>query len=514
MNERIFEDPMNPIFNPLDIHNEKLRDNVFPGNHVNPKPQSKYNLVVIGAGVAGLVSSSIGAGLGGKVALIERSAMGGDCLNVGCVPSKAIISAARARAAVTAAKDFGIQVPEGTSQDFAAVMERMRRLRSGISPHDSVKRFQELGIDVFLGQARFIDSDTVEVDGKFLIKFSKAIIATGARASAPKISGLDSVDYLTNESLFSLTELPKRFGVIGAGPVGTEMAQSFAIFGSEVTLITSKRGLLPKEDRDAAKVVQDRLERDGVRVVSGSHQLVVSKHSSGSILLKYDHPSDGYQIEVDQLLVAAGRAPNVEGLDLEKVGVKYSARGVQIDDYFRTANPKIYAAGDICSSYQFTHAADFMARAVVRNALFKGRSKLSSLVIPWATYTSPEVAQIGWTAQQAEEHGTPVDTFTQPMSGVDRAILEGETEGFVRVHVKKGTDRIVGATIVAPNAGDMIGVFSLAMTQGIGLGSIANAIHPYPTQAEAIRKTGDLYNKTRFTPTVAKWFKRWLAWTR
>ena len=518
---------------PLDEHNLKLQSHVHPADHKNPEPAAKYNLVVIGAGTAGLVAASIAAGLGGTVALVERALMGGDCLNVGCVPSKGIISAARAAAAVRDAGQFGVNVPPLTPSlspsdgervaegrvrgivdvDFGKVMERMRKLRSQISPNDSVKRFVEKGIDVFLGQARFTGNDTVEVDGRKL-KYSKAVICTGARAAAPKVKGLEDVPYLTNETLFSLTELPGRLGVIGAGPIGAEMAQSFARFGSEVTLVMSSRGLMPKEDREAARVVQNSMERDGVKFVGGSREVVLSREGDGSIRMKYVHPEEGYDIVVDKLLIAVGRAPNVEGLGLEEVGVEYSAKGVKINDTFQTTNPKIYAAGDICSPYQFTHAADFMARAVVRNALFLGRAKHSRLVIPWATYTSPELAQVGLNAAGAKEQGIEIDTYTQPMAEVDRAILEGETEGFVRVHVRKGTDEIVGATVVAPNAGDMIGELSLAMTRRIGLGSVANAIHPYPTQGEAIRKVGDLHGRTRLTPFVAGMFKKWLAWTR
>lgn len=498
---------------PLDEHNQKLQSNVHPTDYINPEPADRYNLVVIGAGAAGLVTSAGAAGVGAKVAIIERALMGGDCLNVGCVPSKGIISAARAYASARDAAQFGVNVPDGVSIDFGRAMERMRKLRSDISPVDSVKRFNELGVDVFLGQAKFLDSNTIEVGGKKL-KFAKAVIATGARASAPKIEGLDSVPYLTNENLFSITELPKRFGIIGAGPVGAEMAQSFARFGSEVTLVTSNRGLMPKEDRDAAAIVQKSMERDGVRFVAGSREVVLSKNDDGSIRMKYDHPEKGYDITVDKLLIAVGRAPNVEGLGLDEVGVEYSAKGVKINDKFQTTNPKIFAAGDICSSFQFTHAADFMARSVIRNSLFMGRARHSSLIIPWATYTSPELAQVGVTKESADERGIEIDTFEQQMEHVDRAILEGETEGFVRIHTKKGTDKIIGATIVAPNAGDMIGEISLAMTKKIGLGSIAGAIHPYPTQGEAVRKVGDAYARTKFTPFVAKLFKKWLSWTR
>lgn len=502
-----------PTMLPDDAHNQKLVANVHPADWTNPSPSGKYNLVVIGAGTAGLVTAAGAAGLGAKVALIERNFMGGDCLNVGCVPSKALLSAAHTAATVRDAGEFGVNVPPGTEVEFGKVMERMRKLRSDISPHDSVKRFSDLGIDVFLGQGHFLDSSTVAV-GDAKLSFAKAVICTGARASAPPIDGLDTVPYLTNENLFSLTELPKRIGIIGAGPIGCEMAQAFARFGSEVYLVESAPGILVKEDPEAAAIVREHLVRDGVNLLCCGKELNLSPGESGGVRLLVESEGKDYDITVDQLLVAVGRAPNVEGLDLEKAGVEYSKKGVTIDDKFHTTNKRVFAAGDICSPYQFTHAADFMARAVIRNALFFGRSKHSALVIPWCTYTSPELAHVGLTPSDAEERGIEVDTFTQPMSGVDRAILEGETDGFVRVHVKKGTDEIVGATIVASNAGDMIGSLSIAMTQDIGLGTIANCIHPYPTQGEAVRKVGDLYNKTRLTPFVKKLMHRWLAWTR
>ncbi len=494
-------------------HNRKLISNVHPADWTNPTPSGKYNLVVIGAGTAGLVTAAAAAGLGAKVALIERQFMGGDCLNVGCVPSKAIISSARVAAAFRDAENFGVDVPPGTGVDFTKVMERMRKLRSDISPHDSVERFAALGIDVFLGQGRFIDRTHITV-GEAKLHFAKAVICTGARASAPPIDGLDSVPYLTNENLFSITELPRRIGIIGAGPIGCEMAQAFARFGSEVYLVESAPGILVKEDPDAVAIIRAHLVRDGVKFLCCGKDLKLSLGADKGVRLQVESADTGYDITVDQILVAVGRAPNVEGMDLENAGVEISKKGVKIDDHFRTTNKRIFAAGDICSPYQFTHAADFMARAVVRNALFFGRAKHSALVIPWCTYTSPELAHVGLNPAEAAKRGIEIDTFTQPMCGVDRAILEGETDGFVRVHVKKGSDQIVGATIVATHAGDMIGSFSIAMTQGIGLGKIANCIHPYPTQGEAVRKVGDLYNKTRLTPRVASIMKRIISWQR
>ncbi len=503
-----------PQLQPRDAHNEKLEANVHPPDWKNPTPDGRYNLVVIGAGTAGLVAAAGAAGLGAKVALIERELMGGDCLNVGCVPSKAIIAASRAAAAVKGAGEFGVNVPDGTTIDFAKVMERMRKLRADISPHDSAERFTDLGIDVFLGGGRFTGANTISV-GEAKLDFKKAVIATGARASAPPIPGLDEVDYLTNETLFSLTELPERLGIIGAGPIGCEMAQAFARLGSEVFLVEAEHGIMPREDQEAAEIVKARMEADGVTVLCCGKEMTLEKtNDAGGVRLTVESHAKGYDETVDKLLVAVGRAPNVEGLNLAEVGVEYDKAGVKVDDRLRTTNKNIFAAGDICSVYKFTHAADFMARIVIQNALFKGRSKASTLTIPWATYTTPELAHVGLGEREAEAMGIAIDTFKQTFDGVDRAILEGETEGFAKVHVRKGTDEIVGATMVAPNAGDLISEVTMAMTQKIGLKRIASVIHPYPTQADAIRRLGDQFNRTRLTPFVKKLFSKWLSWTR
>jgi len=502
-----------PIIRPWDKHNQELVAQVHPPDWTNPSPASRYNLVVIGAGTAGLVSAAGAAGLGAKVALIERHLLGGDCLNVGCVPSKALIGAARVAAAVRDAAEFGVHVPEGVRVDFGQAMERMRRLRASIAPHDSVKRFSELGIDVFIGGGRFVDPHTVEVAGEKL-RFKKAVIATGARASAPPIAGLAEVEYLTNETIFSLTELPKRLAVIGAGPIGCEMAQTFARFGSEVFLVETLHGILPREDSDASGLVLESMLKDGVKLLCCGKDLNLSKVDGGRVRLAAESHGQGYDEVVDKLLVAVGRSPNVEGLGLEAAGVAYSKKGVQVNDRLQTTQPSIYAAGDICSPYQFTHAADFMARTVIRNALFFGRAKASALTIPWCTFTEPEIAHVGLYEKQAQEQGVVVDIFTRELGEVDRAILEGRTNGLVRVLVRKGTDKIVGATIVAQNAGDMISELTLAMTHGLGLNQIASTIHPYPTQAEAIRQVGDAYNRTRLTPFAKSLFSRLMSWRR
>ncbi|OUT58577.1 MAG: mercuric reductase [Rhodopirellula sp. TMED11] len=490
---------------PNNEFDQQLIANVHPADWKNPQPAGPYHLVIIGAGTAGLVTAAGAAGLGAKVALIERSLMGGDCLNVGCVPSKGLIAAARAVWGARQASPFFADTIEFGEVNFSAAMDRMRRLRAGISPHDSAARFRELGVDVYLGEAQFVDRQNVDVGGTTLA-FKRAVIASGARASAPPINGLAGTPYLTNETLFNLTERPERLGIVGAGPIGVEMAQTFARLGSQVCLIETKQNLLPREDRDAADIVSRQLLKDGVDVLCGGRDLEV--HYDGSFRLRLNCQDHQEERQVDQLLVAVGRAPNLESLQLENAGVRFDKKGVIVNDYLQTSNPKVFAAGDVCSRFQFTHAADFMARIVIQNALFAlgpfGRKKFSQLTIPWATYCSPELARVGINEQEAQASGIEIDTYTVKLSEVDRAILEGLGDGFVKIHTQAGKDKIVGATIVAPNAGDLISEVALAMTNKIGLGSIASTIHPYPTLADAIRKAGDQFNRTRLTSTSKK----------
>jgi len=508
-NEKIAED----LISPMDEHNRKLLSNVHPPDWVNPEPAGRYNLVVLGGGTAGLVTAIGAAGLGAKVALIEKHMMGGDCLNVGCVPSKALIRASRAAAAARGAGAFGVRLPDGVSVDFPAVMERLRRLRAEISVNDSAARFKSAGVDVFIGQGRFSGVDRVEVGGKTL-RFSKAVIATGARAVALPIPGLKEAGYLTNETLFNLTELPKRIVVIGAGPIGCEMAQAFARFGAKVHMLEVAKQILIREDQDAAKVVSAALKRDGVEIITDCKIQRVEKRGEEK-LFHLDCSGKLCELVVDAVIVGIGRAPNVEGLNLDEVGVEYDPRaGVKVDDFLRTTNPHIYAAGDICLAPKFTHTADFSARIVIQNALFLGRKRFSALTIPWCTYTDPEIAHVGLYEKEAVDKGYKIRTFVQKMDEVDRAILDGETEGFVKVLVEKGTDRILGATIVASHAGDLISEIAVAMNNGVGLSGIGATIHPYPTQAEAIRKLGDAYNRTRLTPFAKSALKTWLAWSR
>ncbi len=495
-----------------DIHDRILLGNCHPPGWVNPTPSRKYNLVVLGGGTAGLVSAAGAAALGAKVALIERNLMGGDCLNVGCVPSKSLIRASRAWHEVLGGTRFGVSLAGEPKIDFAAVMARMRKLRADISEHDSVERFTKLGVEVFIDNGRFAGPNAIEVDGAKL-QFDRAVIASGARAAVPTLPGLEESGFYTNETIFTLTELPRRMAVIGAGPMGCELAQSFQRFGSEVSFLTHGGEILPKEDRDAAAIVRRQMEEDGVRIVTGAELERVSATGSGQ-KLNLSVGDRKAEIECDAILVCIGRTPNLENLGLEEAGVRYTARGVEVDARLRTTNPRIFAAGDICSRFKFTHAADAMARIVIANALFMARRKVTDLVIPWCTYTDPEIAHVGYYEKDARVAGFDVATITQPLHDVDRAILDGEDDGFARVHYDKKTAKILGGTIVARHAGEMIGELSLAITAKQSVGMLSSTIHPYPTQAEALRKIGDAYMRTRLTPMVKKVFAKWLAWRR
>lgn len=498
---------------PYDVHNQFLVRCVHPPDWANPEPAGRYNLVVVGAGTAGLISAAGAAGLGARVALVERQFLGGDCLNVGCVPSKALIRASRAAAEVHRAHEYGVDVPAGSRVNFPAVMERMRRLRAALGPKDSAARYRDLGVDVFFGEARFTGPDKVEVGGRVL-RFRRAVIATGARAARPDIPGLADAGFLTNETVFTMTELPQRLAVIGAGPVGCELAQAFARFGAQVSLLGNGPHIMPREDPAAARIVEKAMQRDGVSLVLGCHVVRVAQDGAEKVL-HLVCGGESANVRADAILVGVGREPNVQGLGLEAAGVAYDAKeGVRVNDRLQTTNRRIFAAGDICSRFKFTHAADAMARVVLQNALFFGRARASTLVIPWCTYTEPEVAHVGLDEVTAKARGIDVQTFTALMADVDRAVLDGDTNGLVTIHVQAGSDRMVGATVVARHASEMISELTLAMGSGQGLRSLARTIHPYPTQAEAIKRVADAYNRTRLTPFVKGLFQRWLAWMR
>ena len=495
-----------------DTYDRQLIENCRPPGRVNPAPARKYNLVVIGAGTAGLVSAAGAAGLGAKVALIERNLMGGDCLNVGCVPSKGVIRASLAAHEARNGAEFGVVPASEPKIDFAAAMERMRRLRADLSAHDSVARFTNLGVDVFIANGRFVGREVIDADGRRL-QFDRAVIASGARPVEPAIPGLSESGFYTNETIFTLTELPRRLAVIGGGPIGCELAQTFQRLGSDVTLITDGAEILPKEDRDAAATLRRQLEKDGVKVITGA---MVQRVTRGGICknLVLSVGDRKLEIECDAILVSVGRMPNLENLGLEHAGVSYTSRGIDVDARLRTTNPRIFAAGDVCSRFKFTHAADAMARIVIANALFMARRKVTDLVIPWCTYSDPEIAHVGYYENDAQAAGFDVGTITEALSRIDRAILEGETGGFARVHYDKKTGRILGGTIVARHAGETIGELALAVAAKQNIAVLSSTIHPYPTQAEVLRKIGDAYMRTKLTPTVKKLFARWLAWRR
>jgi pyruvate/2-oxoglutarate dehydrogenase complex dihydrolipoamide dehydrogenase (E3) component len=505
-----------PTLEPLDVHNRTLVHNVHPADWVNPLPRGRYNLVVIGAGTAGLISAALAAGLGARVALIERHFLGGDCLNVGCVPSKAVIRASRMVAeARRASQELGLRLADGATPDFGAAMERMRRIRAQISHEDAALRYRdELGVEVFLGDAQLASADSVVVAGQTL-RFAKAIIATGARAIALCIEGLAAAGYLTNENVFNLTERPRRLGVIGAGPIGCELSQAFRRLGCEVTVIHADAHILPREDPDAAQLLQQRFESEGVRIVNSAAIEKVERRGAEKVLRVVLPAGVTEEIAVDEILLGVGRAPNVEGLGLEAAGVAFDARrGVQVNDYLQTTNWRIYAAGDICMDWKFTHAADAAAKIAVTNALFLRSQKLSSLVMPWCTYTDPEVAHVGLYERDAQAAGIEIETFMVPLRDVNRAVADGEEDGFVKVHVEKGSDRIVGGTIVAAHAGELLSELTLAIVGKLGLRTILKTIHPYPTQAEAIKRVAGLYMRQKATPRVKRWLARYMALRR
>ena len=431
---------------------------------------------MIGGGTAGLVCAAGAAGLGARVALVEKHLLGGDCLNAGCVPSKALIAAARAAA--------------GRAVDFGAVMTRVRDARVALAPNDSAARLQALGVDVFFGAATFAEERTIDVDGSAL-RFKRAVIASGSRPAIPPLPALSDRPYLTNETIFELTEQPRDLLILGAGASGCELAQAFARLGTHVTLLERASRILPSEDADAAAIVAGSLSRDGVEI-----QTSVS-----------DPRISGAQM----VLVAIGRTANVDELGLERAGVAFNTRGVQVDDRLRTTNSRVYAAGDVCGPrsrtrfgaagpFRFTHAADAMARIVVQNALLFGRRKFSELIIPWCTFTDPEVGHVGITAADAGHRGAR--TITVPLDEVDRAVIDRRSDGFVRVHHDRGL--ILGATIVAPDAGNLISLIASVMQRKGTLAELSSAVFPYPTTALALKRTGDVYRRERLTPGVQR----------
>lgn len=500
---------------PLDEHNVRLLDQVAPRAWQDPRrgDDFTYDLVAIGAGAGGLVSAKQSARRGARSALIESGLAGGDCLNAGCVPSKALIRAARSVKEVRVhSREMGIVVDGAVEVQFGKVMERMRRLRAKIAPVDSYEVSRAVGVDCYQGRATFTGRDTVEVNGQVL-RFRKAVIATGGTAALPPIPGLKEVPYTTNASLYNLTSLPPRVVIIGGGPIGLEMAQSLALFGSKVTVAERGTRLLPREDPDAAKIVHEALVADGVTF------------ELGCAIESVDHtPADGtvggwpeFRVRVGQegaeartltaelLVVAAGRRPNVEGLGLEAAGVEFdTAAGVRVDEGLRTSNPNIFGVGDVCTHLQFTHVSGFMAGIAVENALFEGERWFDPCLVPWCTFTEPEVAHSGLYEADFAARGIECETWSADLAHNDRAILESATTGFCKVHCRKGTDEILGGTIVAADAGNMISELTVAIQTKVGLGTLGRVIHPYPTMSDCIHSCGISFNRTRWKKLEAR----------
>ena len=483
---------------PTDAYERERLANVAPADWINPRPAPRYDLVVIGAGAAGLAAAEGASALGARVALVERQLLGGSCLNTACIPSKTLLRTTRLYGEMLEAQRYGACTPEPLHRDFAAAMERVRRVRSQASRNDAARRLADAGIDVFFGTARFLDGESVAVD-ETRLHFRKAMIATGASSAVSPIPGLEAAGYLTSETVFDLTSLPKRLVVIGGGPLGCELAQAFCRLGSRTTIIQDLPLFLGGEERDAAQLLSDAFARDGLEVRLNTTAVSVRAVDGEK---QVDLLSDDYRstVAADAILTGMGRSPNVLGLDLDRANVIFDeTRGVHVDDELRTSNPRVFAAGDVCLERKFSHTAVAAARIVVRNALLGGHERMSALVIPWCTFTDPEIAHVGIYVREANRLGIPVKTFTIPMHAVARAVADGEDRGFVKIHVAEGSDRILGATIVARHAGEMINEITLAMVHGIGLRALAKVIHAFPTQADAIRKAADAYNRTRMT---------------
>ncbi len=502
---------------PPNQFNETLVRWTAPPDWVNPTATGVYNMVIIGGGSAGLVIASGAAQFGAKVALIEKNGLGGDCLNVGCVPSKALIRAAKTVGMIRKGEKLGVSA-ENVSVDFEKVMTHVWEARSLIAPHDSAERYTKLGVDVYFGEAKFVDTHAVEVDGQRL-QFKKCTIATGSRPAKIPIPGLAETGYLTNETLWNLTEQPKSLAMIGAGPIGVELAQSFQRLGTQVTLIDIAAQVLAREDAEAAEIVQSVLVDEGVELVLGAQIEEVSAEN-GQKKLTLTNADGTKSVVVDEIMLAAGRTPNLDSLNLDVAGVAYNRRGLEVTDSLVTTNPDIYGAGDVASKHQFTHAAGHSAAIVIQNALFADavpfapKRKLSDLIIPWVTYSDPELAHVGLSEAEAAEKNIAIDTWQSDFSSNDRNIADSSRLGFVKIHTKKGSAKILGATIVGAEAGEMINEISLAMKYDIGLGKITSLIHPYPTKSETVFKAAAEYSKTKLTPMTRRITGQFMKFTR
>ncbi|WP_018719148.1 FAD-dependent oxidoreductase [Arhodomonas aquaeolei] len=480
------------------------------------RPQAfDRDLVVIGAGSGGLVSAYIGATVNARVSLAEKGAMGGDCLNTGCVPSKALLRSARFIAEARRSADFGIRRAE-LDFDFAEVMERVQSVIRDVAPHDSRERYEGLGVDVIHGEAKITSPYTVDVANHTLTT-RNIILATGARPMVPPLEGLAAGDYVTSDSIWALRELPARLVVLGGGPIGSELAQAFARLGSQVTQIERGEQLLPREDTEVAEQVMARFADEGIDIRLRTNAVRVVDHDAGGRALIVEHQGGEEAIGFDQLLIAVGRRPNVEGLGLEELGIETNANGtIKVNDFLQTRYPNIYAVGDVAGPYQFTHAAAHQAWHAAVNALFGSfrRFRADYSALPWTTFTEPEVARVGINERDAVAQGIDYEVTTYDISGLDRAIADGEASGLVKVLTAPGRDRVLGASIVGAHAGELIGEYVTAMRHGLGMNKILSTIHVYPTLAEANRFAAGEWKRAHAPQRLLAWLGHYHAWRR
>ncbi len=466
--------------------------------------KSRYDLVVIGGGTAGLVSAAGAASLGARVALVERDKLGGDCLYRGCVPTKTLVKSARVAHLVRHSEEYGVK-SGGAMVDFPAVMDRMRRVIDAAGVHDSPERFRELGVDVFLEGARFEAPDLVAVDGRRL-KTRSAIVATGSHPTAPPIEGLEEAGYLTNVEALKLRRLPRSIVIVGSGPIGSEFAQIFARFGSEVTMISSSSLPLPKEDPEVGEILRGVLVADGVTFHGGYRAEGVRVEGTEKVMTVRNEAGNKTEVRGEEVLIATGRAPTAGGLALENAGIEIEEKGLKVDEHLRTTAPNVYAAGDITGKYLFTHVAEYQGRNALRNALFPVKAKVDHRVVPWTTFTDPEVARVGLTEEQARAQHDFVKVFRQPFGGVDRAMADGETTGLVKI-VTGRRGKILGGHIVGPDAGNLIHEIVLAMQKNVPVQALSTMIHVYPTLSQANQRAADNYYREKlFTDRTRKAF--------